>query len=268
MERNYYDQIDSIFSKAAPVYDQKIQANFINIAIRNKEIEAVLRRYRAGWRLLEIGCGTGEEASKIIRKTGCSILCIDVSSGMLRYAGNKMNELGIGGKFFTARMPASLIGGIRGKFGIVYSFNGALNNEPNIRSFFRDLDNVIEDGGYFIASVRNRYSLAEVVLAILSGKGRRLLERIGGDVDVEVVGNRVSSHYFTDSEFLRFLPDTFYLEERVGLGIFVLPSLFEKFSNTGWDNLIKKLESTFSRVPPLNYLGDETLFVFRKRVLD
>ncbi|MEM0128410.1 MAG: class I SAM-dependent methyltransferase [Thermoplasmatales archaeon] len=267
MEGSYYDELDRIFTQAAPIYDKKIGSNFINLAIREKEIDAIVKRCRSGQKLLEIGCGTGEEASKIMRATGCTIVCVDISLGMLKFAQSKMKERGFSNKFVPLRMPAYSIGSMKGKFEIVYSFNGALNNEPNIKSFFNGLTEVIEDGGYFITSIRNRYSLSEALLAMLTANARRLSERMMGEVNVEVVGNNVRSHYFTDAEFLRLLPGSFSLEERIGLGIFVLPSLYERFVMRRLEGLVTKLEGTFYKLPPLNYLGDETLFVFRKRVL-
>jgi ubiquinone/menaquinone biosynthesis C-methylase UbiE len=260
----YYESLDAIFSEAAPVYDQKIQANFINVDIREKEVKSVRERYIPGWRLLEIGCGTGEEAKKIISETGCDLTCVDISKGMIEFATTKIQKSGNGDKFRAFRLPASSLGMVDGKFGIVYSFNGALNNEPNLSKFFKALGEIVLSGGYFIVSVRNRLSLGEILADCSRLRLEKLFSRIRGNVNVEVVGKKVSSHYFTNSEFLKLVPSGFRLEESIGLGIFAIPSLYEKIRPEDTRSFLRRLESVFSGFPLINHLGDETLFVFKK----
>ncbi|MEM0133798.1 MAG: class I SAM-dependent methyltransferase [Thermoplasmatales archaeon] len=260
----YYDNLDKIFSEAAPIYDQKIQTNFINVGIREKEVESVLKRYKKGWKVLEIGCGTGEEARKVMKSTGCELTCLDISGGMLNFASSKMDKYGLSDKFIAVKMPASSLGSIKGKFGIVYSFNGALNNEPILPRFFHALVDAVETGGYFIVSVRNRLSLGEVMADIIGLRFRILFGRIKGDVTVEVVGRGVKSHYFYNSEFLKLVPSCFKLEQIRGLGIFATPSFHEKIRMEGARSLLRELETAFADFPPFNRLGDETLFVFQK----
>lgn len=261
----YYNNLDRIFSDAASIYDQRIQANFINVCIREKEIEAVLKHYKQGWKVLEIGCGTGEEAKKVINATGCDLTCIDVSKGMIDFASSKMNKSGLADKFVGIKLPASSLGSIKRRFEIVYSFNGALNNEPLLDGFFRALEDAVETGGYFIVSIRNRLSLGEIIVDFIRLKLGILFGRIEGEMLVEVVGKRVRSHYFFNSEFLRLVPSCFKLQQISGLGIFAIPSFHEKIKADGIKSLLMKMEAAFSDVPPFNRLGDETLFVFQKK---
>ncbi len=260
----YYDNLDRIFSKAASIYDERIQANFINVNIRDKEIETVVKRYVPGWRVLEIGCGTGEEARKVIDATGCELTCIDVAKGMIEFASNKMVKFGLSNKFKGLKLPASSLGSVGGKFGIVYSFNGALNNEPLLSKFFQALDEVVETGGYFIVSVRNRLSLGEILVDLLRLNPDSFFKRISGEMSVEVAGNGVKSHYFYNSEFLKQVPSSFKLTQMRGLGIFMIPSFHEKIVTEGARNLLSRLEKAFVDFPVFNHFGDETLFVFKK----
>ena len=261
----YYKNLDRIFSEAASIYDERIQANFINVGIREKEIEYVLKRYKQGWKLLEIGCGTGEEAKKIIKATGCDLTCIDVSKGMIDFASSKMSKSGLANKFVGIRLPASSLSSIRKRFEIVYSFNGALNNEPLLEEFFQTLEEIVETGGYFIVSIRNRLSLGEIIVDLIRLKFRIIIERIEGEMLVEVVGKGVKSHYFFNSEFLKAVPSCFELQQIRGLGIFAIPSFHQKIKAEGVKSLLRKLEAAFADLPPFNRLGDETLFVFQKK---
>jgi ubiquinone/menaquinone biosynthesis C-methylase UbiE len=261
---DYYNNLDKIFSSAAPIYDEKIQANFINVGIREKEVDSVVSRYKEGWNVLEIGCGTGEEARKVINATGCNLTCIDVSKGMIDYSSEKLKKFGLGDKFRGVKMPAASVESLDGKFGMVYSFNGALNNEPQLEKFFSSLERVVESGGYFITSVRNRLSFAEFLVDLIRFRFRKLFARIGGDLAVEVVGQKIESHYFYNYEFLGLVPPSFRIERIQGLGIFAIPSISEKIKAPEIRAVLNKMEVAFTSVPPFNRLGDETLFVFRK----
>ncbi len=260
----YYDNLDRVFSEAASIYDEKIQSNFINAGIREKEVESVVLRYKNGWEVLEIGCGTGEEARKVMESTGCNLTCVDISKGMIDFASSKMKQLGLEDRFRGIRMPASSIGSISGTFQIIYSFNGALNNEPRLLTFFNSLKDVMVIGGFFIVSIRNRFSLGEILADLARFKFSNLFNRFSGEMIVEVVGNGIKSHYFYDSEFMKLVPPCFKLEQMRGLGIFVIPSYYERINSESARSFLKRLETAFTDLPLFKHLGDETLFVFQK----
>ena len=75
----YYETLDKVFSEAAKIYDKKILSNFINVNIRSSEMQTLLKYSKRGKSILEIGCGTGEEASKFILKTGNGVTCLEKS---------------------------------------------------------------------------------------------------------------------------------------------------------------------------------------------
>jgi SAM-dependent methyltransferase len=260
----YYDNLDRVFSEAALIYDKKILANFINVNIREKEVESVVKRFKNGWEVLEIGCGTGEEARKVMESTGCNLTCIDVSKGMIDFASSKIKKFGLENKFRGMKIPASSIGSIGGTFQIVYSFNGALNNEPQLPTFFNSLKDTVGTGGFFIVSVRNRFSLGEIIVDSLRFKFGSLFKRFSGEMTVEVVGKGLKSHYFFNSEFRKLVPSCFKLERMSGLGIFVIPSYYERIKSESVRSLLSRLEAAFTNLPLFKHLGDETLFVFQK----
>ena len=122
----YYENLDKIFSEASSIYDKKILSNFINVNIRASERSIRVKHAKTGIKVLEIGCGTGEEAGRFILETGNEIACLDVSDGMVNIARNKMEKLGISDKFTSVKRPASEIGSIGDCFDLIYSFNGRL----------------------------------------------------------------------------------------------------------------------------------------------
>ncbi len=261
---DYYDQVNKVFSSAAPNYDVKIGSNFVNLIIRDQEMRHIFAHYKEGFRVLEIGCGTGEEARRLIEKTGCKVTCIDIAEGMIKHATAKMSRLGLSGNFDAVRLPASALSTLGKKFDVIYSFNGALNNEPKISSFFQSLDDSLSDGGYFIASFRNRVSLGELILGFLQMNFGKMKTRLKGTVEVDVGNGKIISHYFFNREFLNLIPDTLKVVEIRGLALFLLPSLYDKIVSDRVKKIISRVENLFSLFPVLRNLGDETLFVFQK----
>lgn len=260
----YYNAIDRIFSDASLIYDSKILSNFINVYIRDVEVRTFMKYCPVQSKVIEVGFGTGEETRRIISMSEDDIVGIDISEGMVEYATEKMEKNGLSTHFKALRMPASRIMEVNGKFRCVYSFNGALNNEPRLDEFFSGLIEKLDEGGFFIVSIRNRFSLGEFIFDFIGRKPMKLAERMKGEVKVEVMGQEVDSHYFTSNEFIRKAGNKMKLVEKVGLSILFLPRFFEKFRGKRMQKIIIQLESIMSRIPLLNSFGDETLFVLRK----
>ncbi len=259
----YYESLDEIFSEASSIYDKKILSNFINVNIRASEMSILLKHSKTGMKVLEIGCGTGEEAGQFIRETGNEIVCLDVSDGMINFARNKMEKLGISDKFTSVKRPASEIGLIGDCFDLIYSFNGALNTEPRIRESANGIYNSLKNNGVLIFSIRNRRCLGEFLLYFILGKNERIRDRLGETTYVEVVGKKVKSQYYSPNEILSIF-ERFKLIQKKGLAIILPPYLAEKISSRFVKRLVTFLENVLSSLPFFSSLGDEVIYVFRK----
>jgi ubiquinone/menaquinone biosynthesis C-methylase UbiE len=145
-----YSKTANAFTEASQSYDSKISGNFINMAIRNVELDILIRYSSDRTSILEIGCGTGQEALKFISSTGKNVEAIDISPGMVDLAISKMEKHGVKDRFAARVMPARDIALIQKKFDLIYSFNGALNTEPEISHFFNSLAGATEHDALFV----------------------------------------------------------------------------------------------------------------------
>lgn len=261
---DFYDYLDNIFSRAAEIYDSKIQANFINRNIRTIEVQTLLRYSAPNMRVLELGHGTGEEALKYIAKTGNRVTGIDISSGMAKFAMNKMIRHGFE-QFFESRIiPASCIGDLDGKFDIVYSFNGLINTEPNLTKLMEGLTKITHRGSIFIASFRNTSCFGERILS-LSKRGRAAVrQRKSREINVEVVGEKVPSRYYSPSEIVKIMGKNFRIQQILGLAVLFPPYLADRIPGPYAPALISMTERFLGRLPVLNSLGDEVLIVAKR----
>jgi len=261
---DYYLTLDRIFSSASDVYDKKILSNFINVNIREIELTNLIEFSKDKSRVLEIGCGTGQEASRFILSTGKDVTCIDAAAGMVEFSTEKMKSLGISNKFNALKLQAYRIGELNMPFDLVYSLNGALNTEPKLDTFVHSLERLVPRGGIIVISLRNRYCLGELLLYSIMGRNSPVKSRMSRTTPVQVVGNTVESFYYSPNEIYRFFSN-FQLIRKVGLGIIAPPYLAEKFKFDFMRRIICGLEKFLSRVPLFSSLGDEVLYVFKKK---
>ncbi len=257
----YYQHIDEVFSRAAVIYDWKIQANFVNRSIRSVEISTLLKYSRPGMSVLELGHGTGEEALKYIKETGNHVTGIDVAHGMAEFARDKIARNGLGHLFQSNVIPASRMGELGETFDIVYSFNGLINTEPDMERLIDGLLKITHRGSFFIVSFRNTSCFGETIIS-MSGRGRRAVRaRKANEVNVEVVGEKVASRYYSSFEIRKILGKNFRIRETLGLAVLFPPYLADKLSQRHLSSLISFADRLMGRLPVLNCLGDEVLIV-------
>lgn len=260
---DYYTDLDHIFSEAASIYDKKILSNFININIRKIELRTLIKYTRGRNSILEIGCGTAEEASKFILETGKKVTCLEVSGGMIDFSTAKIRGLGISDNFMAVKGAASTIRSLGRSFDLIYSFNGALNTEPKIKEAADGIHDSLNHNGILIFSVRNRKCLGEILLYSILGKKENIKKRMEETTYVEVVGNKIRSTYYSPHE-IRSIFKEFTLVKKKGLAIILPPYLAERVTSNFAKHLINLMGTLLSSMPLFSSLGDEILYVFKK----
>lgn len=266
LERNeYYAKLDQVFSAASEIYDRKVLSNFINVNIRNRELQILYRYSSNAKNILEIGCGTGEEAKRFIQKTGKSLQCIDISSGMVAFSTAKIEKAGLTKKFNARRLEAHNLKTLNKKFDMVYSFNGAFNTEPDISGLVSSLETSTASGSVLVFSIRNKKCLGESIIYTLIGRRPELKYRRSDTVEVEVVGQKILSRYYSRKEIIGLFSGKFKMRAVYGLGIVIPPYLAEKIRSGFLKTLISKMDLFLSSMPIFRTLGDETAYVMERR---
>src|SRR6267143_1133670 len=83
------------YNRFAEQYDGLLSENRINRYMRHQVMHQHAEAFHQGERLLEIGCGTGDEALELASK-GCEVVAIDPSEEMLRLAKKKASGASFG----------------------------------------------------------------------------------------------------------------------------------------------------------------------------
>ncbi len=267
---NYYQSVREAFDSASEEYDYTISHNYINTWIRKRSIGELVRIVKRNDVLLEIGCGTGAEAILISRHVA-GIVATDVSERMLEILRRKVRAKRLDRKILAARARASEIGAVEnllphGKVRVAYSFNGALNCEPEVSKVSEQLATIMEENGYFVCSIRNTLCLPEALSHSMVLQFDKMATRKNQPTMVSVGGTDIPSYYYSPARFTRFFQPYFRVRRIVGLPAFLPPAyLNDHYLRTGRaGTLLEKLEFTLGKCFPFNRLGDQTLFVFQK----
>ena len=148
-----------------------------------------------------------------------------------------------------------------------YSFNGALNCEPELENFVDGLSSILVKDGHFVCSIRNSLCLGEAIAHAAVLQFEKMAPRKRQPVMVSVGGLDIPANYYSPSAFTEFFNTRFEIEKVMGLPAFLPPAYlsdyFVKFKKIG--SVLEKLELTLGDRFPLNRLGDQTLIVLRNR---
>lgn len=270
MGDDYYSWIARAFDSASEEYDFTIKSNFINRWIRERSISVLLSYTKSEDVLLEIGCGTGAEALEISKHVG-GVVATDISPAMINLLSRKIAARKVAAKVIAKQAGASRISEVApmlpgGKSRVVYSFNGALNCEPDVEKVPEELSHIVGDGGFFICSIRNSLCVPEALVHAAVLQFDKMAPRKRQPVMVSVGGMDIPSYYYAPMKFARLFSPQFKLRRMIGLPSILPPAYLSDlyFRTRTLLSFAERVESVVAGRYPFNRFGDQTLLVFQK----
>lgn len=256
------------FSLQSAIFDELYGKDGI-IEYKRQRVRAhLLRQLPPGAQLLELNCGTGEDAIFLANR-GFRIHATDISEGMLNKAAEKISEQGIQG-IGLERCSFTQLEQLqkRGPYDAVFSNFGGLNCTGALDQVLISLDALVRPGGTVTLVIISRFCLWETLLA-LRGRFRtafrRLWSRAGRQARVE--GSAFTCWYYAPQYVRRHMPACFELQSVEGLCTIVPPSYIEHFADrhTRAFRLLRRWEDRLKDRWPWKYMGDYFIISFRKR---
>ncbi|MGQ0797647.1 MAG: class I SAM-dependent methyltransferase [Methanobacteriota archaeon] len=249
-------------------YDRIVDENRINAYMRRRSLSRLLARFRPGMRLVEVGCGTGQEAL-VLAQHGIRVVATDPSQEMLKIARQKARELGVTDRVefhpLRARELQELRDGPDAPFDGGYA-SFSLAYEPDLTPVAEGLGHVLRSDALFVASVPSRVCLVEWCLAMAAGRpsvaGRRLR-----DWHAHKVGDRSAPiRCYTPAAFARVLHPFFRLDRVEALPAIVPPPYANKIYSRfrGLADSLESIDPFLARRFPFRGIGDHFLAEARR----
>ncbi|MCZ7541329.1 MAG: methyltransferase domain-containing protein [Anaerolineae bacterium] len=271
-----YKTLEARFDQAAKTYDACFGApsgsrpgNALLCWLRAEHLDVVRGLVPPGAALLDIGCGTGEEALRLAQD-GYSVLGIDVSPGMVWQAQAKLAGYGLGrGALFRVR-PAGRLAELdeRGPFEGAYASLGTLNTEPDLAGVARGLHDLLAPGAPFVATVMSCRCLFEALRGLRPGARAERLNRSCAWSESRAGASDVIApvKFYTPGEFAAPFAEHFTVERVMAFPLWLPPvHLHALYRADGAQQTRLALERRTRTWPGLRAWGDHFLMVLRHR---
>ena len=214
------------FDRIAETYDSAFTHSAVGSAQRTLVQESLHERFHVGQRILEMNCGTGEDALRLA-ETGVRVVACDISEGMIAIARKKL----------SSKDPAPLVEfavcanedldalEVPGNFDGAFSNFGGLNCTADLAAVARKLAGLVRPGGEVLICLMGRMCIWEAVWYGTQGNWRKAFRRFrSGGIPATVGGAGFHVFYPSVRATRRAFSSEFRLENWRGVGVTTPPS--------------------------------------------
>jgi ubiquinone/menaquinone biosynthesis C-methylase UbiE len=254
----------SAFDQLAEHYDAAFTNTAVGMALRRIVWGRFEHAFGRSRRILELGCGTGEDAVRLAQ-SGRHVVASDASAEMLAVAREKARRAGCLDRIEFQCLPIEDVGrALAGRrFDGVFSNFGALNCVRDLPALTFDVSRVLAPRGTLLWVIMGRRVPWEWLWYLLQGDAQRAFRRYraGG---VEWRG--LTIRYPTPAEVTALLRPRFAVTRLSPLGIALPPSYAAGWLNRSPRTLaaLARAEALAQRLPALASWSDHYLLEARR----
>lgn len=255
------------FDSIAAKYDDLFTRSMIGRAQRDAVWEALIRAFEPGAHILELNCGTGEDALFLARHD-ISVVACDGSEGMIRTAQQRVRAEDPEAAVEFRRLPTEHLAQLRpGTLfdGALSNFSG-LNCVSDLSRVARDLASLVTAQAPVLICLSTRFCVAEMVCSLIHGEFRKAFRRTSGKATARVGEFVVQVHYPSLAEVEEAFYPWFRLRSCTGIGVTVPPSYLEATMRK-YPRLLEMLrciDRKISHLPLVRTIGDHMLLHFER----
>ena len=233
------------FDELASDYDSRFTHSACGVTLRAMVWESLSKAFASRPRILELGCGTGEDAIHLAR-AGHRVVAMDASEEMIRIARLKATAAGFADRIDFHAMPMEALHTLplEERFDGVFSNFGAINCVSDVSRLAHDLARRMAPGSPLIFVVMGRYVPWEWGWFLSRGDGHRAFRRLNRD---GVSWRGLTIHYPTPSGLAASLAPMFETRWRAALGFLLPPSYASGWLN-GRPNVLAALTAVERRM--------------------
>ncbi|MCX6199152.1 MAG: class I SAM-dependent methyltransferase [Bacteroidetes bacterium] len=255
-------------------YAKNYDANFTYTSIGRMQ-----RGFVIGWlaryltspkKILEINCGTGEDALQLAL-LGHSVIATDASEKMIEEARQKKFRNQISDIRFECANFNSLKEKFNSnKFDLIFSNFGGLNcaDKVELKKLSADFAALLNENGKLFFVIMGSACKWEQLYFLLKGNIEKAFRRkSSAGIRTQISDVTFNTHYYSPSEMKTIFGENFDLEFKRAVGLFVPPSYLQQFfENKLW--LLKILglfDYAFTNFSFLANWGDHYVIVLNKK---
>jgi ubiquinone/menaquinone biosynthesis C-methylase UbiE len=254
------------FDRAAAAYDDVWNANPVVRRLRARLLRRMLRVWHAGDRIIELNCGTGEDAI-VLARHGIAVLATDISQGMIDRATARIAEEGLGQLVALRTVDARALLTIGNEtFSGALSNFGGLNCVENLRPIVEGVGALLSPGAQFITVFLGKHPIGANIAALRSGRLRSLMRRqASGTRAASVEGMQFPVHYWSVPELRALFTPEFTLTRVRSLSVVSPPPasrLARRFPKL--TTALISVEEKIDHWWPVNRWGDHIVCEWRR----
>lgn len=221
---------ETAFDAVACGYDRSFTGTPLGQMLRRRVWQKLALTFSAGQELLELACGTGEDAVWLAQR-GVRVTATDASPQMLAVAERKARAASLSARITLQTLSLHQVAAgqasltpLCGPYDGVFSNFGGLNNTPEWQPLAEVLGQMVRRGGAVVLVVMGPFCPWEIGWHLLHGEGRRAFRRFGRATTATVGGTTVPVWYPSPRRLQRDFAPWFRHLETESLGLWLPPS--------------------------------------------
>jgi len=256
-----------VFDQMAIDYDDAFTRSSIGRAQRDVVWSVLTRAFQSGDHVLELNCGTGEDALFLARHAISTTAC-DASPEMIRVASDRLRIEAPDAPVQFYLLPTEDLRELQSKplyDGAFSNFSG-LNCVSDLKQAANDLATLLSTNAALVICVSTRFCAWEMIWFILHGKFRKAFRRCSGRTTATVGEFTVDVYYPTVRRLQRLFAPSFVMQSCKGVGIAVPPSYVEPWirNHPKLLSLLSTIDRVISSLPGFRVLGDHMILSFER----
>lgn len=250
------------FDAIAEQYDDIFTRSLVGRAQRDAVWDVLRRTFKGGERVLELNCGTGEDALFLARM-GVSVLACDASAHMIAVAARRLAGEAPDANVQLRVLSNEKIGDLRdvGMLDGAFSNFSGLNCVEDLSAVANQLASMVKPRGRVLLCLSTRVCLWETAWYLAHGQMVRSVRRWKGSTTASLGESSVCVRYPTMRSIKKLFQPWFRLRGCKGIGVAVPPSYVEHMARKYPRalNALMTIDHRIATWPVFRVIGDHML---------
>ena len=255
------------FDQMAAEYDEVFTRSMIGRAQREAVWNVLTQTFRSGDHVLELNCGTGEDALYLAQRAVAVTAC-DASEQMIQVASKRLRTENPAAPVQFNLLPTERLRELQAAVmfdGAFSNFSG-LNCVPDLKQTAEDLAALLPPNAPLVVCLSTRFCAWEIIWFLLHGKFRKAFRRCSGQATAKVGEFTIDVYYPKLRRLQQLFSPSFALRSCTGIGVTVPPSYVESWIRSYPQLLgfLRAVDKVISPLPGFRVIGDHMLLHFER----